>query len=332
MKRIITVCFVLAALISNSFAQTDTVRTDTLWKVEGYGGINLNQVSFTNWAAGGENAISFSMIGLMAAKYKKDRHSWDNLLNMNYGVIWTKTDGMRKNEDKLELESKYGYALDKKRHWSLSVLGNFKSQFAPGYNYPNDSLVISKFAAPGYLTLALGIDYKPTDYFSLFMSPVTARILFVRDQDIANTGVYSNEGGTPIFDSTGTAIIGYSTLGEKTRFDFGGYLSAKFNKEVVKNVTIMSKLDVFANYTGETSDAKVPDVSWENAFLFKVNEWLSASLTLHLIYDKEIMIPKDENDNGEFELNEFGSRVQFREALSLGLTYKFRNKNVPAPK
>lgn len=315
--------FTFAIAIFSMLGTAQDLAPDSSWKVEGYGAINLNQVSFTNWAAGGDNSISFSLVGFLQAKYARNKHNWDNSANLQYGLIRTDEFGLRKNEDKIELESKYGYILNKKKTLLLSALGNFKSQFANGYNYPNDSLVVSKFAAPGYLTLGIGLDWKPKDYFSLFISPATGKITFIRDQTIANfwpdttinRGAYGNE-----IDAT-------TGIGEKQVFQFGAYFNAKFQKEVVKNVTILSKLELFQNYTGDTDESKMVDVNWETAFLFKINEWLAASLTLNLIYDKEISIPKDENDNGTIEAPaEFDDRVQFKEALGVGLTYKFNNK------
>ncbi|HXH20088.1 MAG TPA: DUF3078 domain-containing protein [Chitinophagales bacterium] len=307
-------------IISLDTSAQDAQNADTSkWKIDGYGSATFNQVSFTNWAAGGDNSISFALVGLLNTRYAINRHHWNNTVNLLFGLIRTDEFGLRKNEDKLEMESKYGFDFNKKRTLALSFLANFRSQFANGYNYPNDSVVISKLAAPGYLTLALGIDWKPLDYFSLFISPATGRILFIRDQNIANVGTYGNEAGVPVLDSQGN-IIGYNPEGEKNRFDFGALLSAKLNKEVVKNVTIISKLDLFSNYTGETSESRMADVNWETAFLFKVNEWLSASLTLSLIYDKEIMIPA-KDDPADLD-----DRVQFKEALGIGLTCKFDNQ------
>ncbi|MDZ4845001.1 MAG: DUF3078 domain-containing protein [Chitinophagales bacterium] len=321
------------------FAQ-DPVAADadtSKWKVEGFGATTINQVSFTNWAAGGDNSISFALKAFMTARYNSGRHHWDNGFNAEYGLLWTKAEGMRKNEDKIELETKYGYDINKKKTLLLSALGNFKSQFANGYNYPNDSIEISKFASPGYLTLALGIDWKPKDYFSVFVSPVTGKITFVTDQYLANTGIYGNEAGVaalengqPKIDTTTGRVI-FTADGEKVLFQFGAYLNARFQKEVVKNITVVSKLELFANYMGDTPEEKMIDVNWETALLFNINEWFAASLTLNLIYDKQTRIAKDENEDGKIELNEFDDRVQFKEALGLGLTYKFNNKKEPKP-
>lgn len=286
---------------------------DSSWKVEGYGAATFNQVSFANWAAGGDNSFSLSLIGLLQARYAKNRHMWNNRVSLLYGIIWTDEFGLRKNDDKIELESKYGFTLNEKKTLLLSALANFKSQFASGYNYPNDSAVVSRFAAPGYLTVGLGIDWKPADYFSLFISPATGKITFVSDQNIANSGVYGNDAA--VYDASGNII----TKGEKTRFQFGAYLNARFQKEVVKNVTLMTGLELFENYTGDAPASRMVDVNWETAFLFKVNGWLAASLTLHLIYDKEIRIPA-KDDPADMD-----DRLQFREALSIGLSCKFNN-------
>jgi len=311
-----TFVLILASLMTASAQDT---APDSSWTVDGYGSATLNQVSFTNWAQGGDNSVSFTLIGLMNAKYAKERHHWDNYASLLIGVIRTKEFGVRKNDDKLELETKYGYDLNNKKTVSLSLLSNFRSQFANGYNYPDDSTVISKFAAPGYLTLALGIDWKPVSYFSLFISPVTGRVLLVTDPDIANTGIYGNDAA--VYDSIGNIV----TEGDKVRFDFGALVSAKLNKEVIKNVTVVSKFDLFSNYLGDTKESRMVDVNWETGVLFKVNDWLAASLSLTLLYDKEIKIAKDDNDNGTIEADEIKDRVQFKEALGVGLSYKFNN-------
>ena len=56
---------------------------------------------------------------------------------------------MHKNDDKIDFTSKYGYKTSK--NWNIASLVNFKSQFTKGYNYPNDSTVISNFLAPAYI-------------------------------------------------------------------------------------------------------------------------------------------------------------------------------------
>src|ERR1051325_11463913 len=90
-------------LLPSKILSAQNATPDSSWKVEGYGGVNFNQVSFTNWAAGGDNSISFSLIALLQAKYAKGNHNWDNSANLLFGLIRTEEFGVRKNEDKLEL-------------------------------------------------------------------------------------------------------------------------------------------------------------------------------------------------------------------------------------
>jgi len=63
------------------------------------------------------------------------------------------------------------------------------------------------------------------------------------------------------------------------------------------------------------------DVNWELLISMKVNKYISATITTQLIYDDDINIAVD-NNNDDI-IDEFGPRVQFREVLGIGLSYKF---------
>lgn len=160
------------------------------WKKGGFASLNFNQVSFTNWAAGGQDAISTTFIGNAFAKYKKDRTSWDNNLDITYGLLKNKSQNLRKNEDKIDFYSKVGVSATKTINWAGVV--NFKSQFADGYNFndPDEKRpVISKFMAPAYLVASIGIDWKPYEFLSLFISPATGKYTFVTGDSIAATNL-----------------------------------------------------------------------------------------------------------------------------------------------
>src|SRR5688500_10621521 len=122
---------------------------------------------------------------------------------MAYGMVKLNDQDAQKSDDKIELNSKYGYDAYK-NIWSYTLLLNAKTKFAPGYNYPNDSVKISDFAAPAYVLLALGMDYKPVDYFSVFISPLTAKFTIVTDQDLADAGAFGVDPAT------------YNDIGQKT--------------------------------------------------------------------------------------------------------------------
>ncbi len=307
MKRIL-----LAATIILSIA-VQAQEKDTTWKKGGDAGLNFSQSSFTNWAAGGENALSLTAFTNVFANYKKGENTWDNSLSLAYGMIQTGNTALRKNEDKIDFTSKYGrYAFAK--HWYYSALVTAKTQFADGYNFPNDSNAISRFAAPAYATAALGLDYKTTDNsFTLFIAPATLKTTIVNDQSLADKGAYGVEAAER--DS-----LGYVTkLGKKVRYEAGGYLRAQFKKDIAKNVNLATKLELFSNYLDRPQNI---DVNWELLLNMKINKFLSCNLATQMIYDNDIPVPVERNENG-VKVMGTGPRLQFKEVLSLGLSVKF---------
>ena len=308
MKKIILSLSIIVCLNNFSNAQ------DTLWRKGGIINLNFNQTSFDNWAAGGEDAISASALLSAFDNYKKGRTAWDNSLDLGYGMLKQGEQKLRKNEDKIDFTSKLGYAVNSKNKLFYTALLNLKSQFDNGYNYPNDSVVISKFGAPAYVTFALGLDYKPNKYFSVFVSPLTMKMTIVGDRDLADAGAY---GVNPAeYDSFGNK----TKDGEHNRTEFGAYLNAKFQKDIMQNVNLLTKLDLFSNYA---EDPQNVDVNWEVLIAMKINKLLSASISTQLIYDDNIPVPLFSDVNGVRTQTGAGPRTQFKEVLAIGLSYKF---------
>ncbi|MES2140279.1 MAG: DUF3078 domain-containing protein [Bacteroidota bacterium] len=306
-----TFTLVPAMLIAiSSIAQTpDTTKN---WKKGGLISLNFSQASFTNWAAGGENAVSGVALFNAFSNYKKDKNIWDNSIDLSYGLLQSGTNAIRKNEDKIDLSSKYGrYAFYD--HWYYSALLNFKSQFADGYNFPNDSVVISRFMAPGYLLGAIGFDYKANAYFSLFISPVTSKTTFVNDQRLADAGAFGVDKAE--YDINGVKIKD----GKLVRTEVGAYLRMTYKKDIVKNVNFGTKLELFSNYFENPENI---DVNWEVLIGMKINKYLSSSISTQMIYDHDIPVPVERKVNGISEAGA-GPRLQFKEVLSIGFAYKF---------
>jgi len=289
--------------------------TGKAWKLGGVISVNGQQVSLTNWAAGGNNSISVGTLLSLYAKYKRGKSTWDNNLDLAYGVV--KQGGVKKwwkNDDRIQFTTKYGrHAFDK---WYYSALGDFRTQFAPGYNYPNDSIYISKFMAPAYAIAALGLDYKPNDKFSLFISPVTGKFTFVNDDSLARTGSFGVQKEIRDPENGGAIIQNY----KRHREEFGAYLKAMYNTKVMENMTFQTTLELFTNYM-ETHFGNV-DVNWTTLTSFKVNKFFSATLATQLIYDNDINVPRNTpGKNGTM-----GPDVQFKQVLSLGFSYNFARK------
>ena len=277
-------------------------QEETGWKTGGLTNLNLSQTSLVNWAAGGENSVSASGLVSLFANKKTEKYSWANSLDLGYGLLFTGQgdDGTTvKTDDKIDFTSKYGQqAFDK---WYYAALVNAKTQFANGYNYPNDSVAISKFFAPAYVVGALGLDYiADNESFSLFIAPVTAKMTFVADDVLANAGAFGVDSG------------------KHMRTEIGGYLKASYKTNLMEGIDWQTKLDLFSNYA---ENPEYVDVSWENLISFKVNKYISASITTHLLYDHDVEIGKDTDDDGVAD--EFKPRIQFKEVLGIGLAYSF---------
>ncbi|HEY0679482.1 MAG TPA: DUF3078 domain-containing protein, partial [Chitinophagaceae bacterium] len=127
----------------------DTIQKT--WKTGGTLGLNLSQGSLSNWAAGGDDfSLSINSVISYFAFYKRDKHSWDNSVDFNLGYVRTTSLGSRKNDDRFDILSKYGYALGPKVN--VGGLFNFRTQFFKGYTYSGETRTFaSDFLAPAYI-------------------------------------------------------------------------------------------------------------------------------------------------------------------------------------
>jgi len=292
MKKIFSIIIIFFSPVL-LFAQETEEQDSTLgWTYTGTGTLSFSQVSFSNWAAGGENSVSFNGLAIAGANYKSKSFIWDNNIILAYGLLKQGKKDFRKTTDKIELSTKFG--LHAVKNWYYSALVGFKTQFNKGYEYDDDAgtqTLVSDFLAPGYLNLAIGMDYKPSKAFSLFIGPISGRTTFVTDT---------------------TLSVKYGVDANKTiRNEFGGTVKAAVNKDIVKNVNLTSQLTLFSNYTENPQNI---DVDWQILFTMKVNKFLSANLNFQFIYDDDIMITDKDGNTGP--------RLQIKELFGLGLTYK----------
>ena len=289
----------VSAQTTKKLPEPQIVEKDSVsfWTKGVFFNFGFSQVSLSNWAAGGNSSLSGNAIVNLHAKYKKGIHTWDNILNCGYGLLKQSNEEVQKTDDNIEITSKYGRISKKK--WSYAALFNFNSQFSPGYNYSNNNDKISTFLAPGYLHGAIGMDYNPKPFLSLFLSPITSKTTIVTDVKLSESGAFGVD------------------KGKKIRSELGGYFRANFTKEIMKNIKLNSTLALFSNYIDKPENV---DVNWEMLVLMKVNKFITISINTKLIYDDDINIVKDADGDGVNEVN--GPRTQFKEILSLGFSYK----------
>ena len=287
-----------------TYAQEETPKN---WTSKGTVGLNFSQSYLSNWAAGGDNALNWQGILNYSINYAKNKEKWENGIALKLGYSHLGDAKPIKTDDQIELNSLYGYKATEKLFYSLAF--SFKSQFAEGFDYKNDSTTpISKFLAPGYITLGIGMEWVPSKIFQLNFSPLTGRITMVNDQDLADAGAFGVDAAT--YDATSGAKL---TDGKTSRFEFGSKVSAKLNVDIAPNVNFSSKLELFSDYLDNPQNI---DIDWQNLITMKVNSWLNANISANMIYDDNIAITDKDG--------KIGPRLQFKEVLSLGLSYNFK--------
>lgn len=230
MNKIGILFFALSTMgIGTLSAQTADSTQTSPWTKEGFAGLKLTQVSLTNWAAGGDNSVAFDLQGTYQINYKKEKHLWTNRLELAYGLNKTGEDGTRKANDKIYLNTNYGYSIAK--NWYASAFATFQTQFSPGYDYSvNKDVSISEFMAPGYLTTGLGFTYDPGKIFTVVLSPASWRGTFVLNDRLSDEGAYGVDPGKHLLSA------------------FGANLKGEVKYEFLKNMTVYSRLDLYSDY------------------------------------------------------------------------------------
>lgn len=269
------------------------------WEYTGITGLNLNQASFSNWTAGGVNSVAFSALGKFTANHKKDKFSWNNNLNLLYGMVKNEGEDLRKNEDILELITVPGYDLSK--HWSLTGYVSFKTQFSNTYDVGDDPPLISTFLAPAYLTISPSLRYAPVEWFYLLLSPATAKFTFVMDQELADKGSF---GVIPAeYDENEVKVKD----GENTLIYLGPFAEAYFKKELAKGFTFESRLNVlYTLINRDNLESTDVDFNWENFLNYQFARYFSISGFVHFAY-----LPAQSR------------QLQVKQTFGIGLSYSF---------
>ena len=298
--------------------------------------IKFGQTSLTNWAAGGDNTTTLQAFIDGNANYKKNDLFWNNRLQLDYGFVYASSKPiLQKSDDRIYLESKFGYKNANMKNFSLSINYDFKSQFNTGYDYLTPSLpegdiprneliqywkdarkVKSGFLAPAYTNLSVGIDVKPFKWLSLNIAPSSVGVVIVRNEALRkNYGMQLREE----WKDKDLSQVSAENLGacyRSARFEFGAQLKADIAVNVNDNFKYTSQLVLFSNYLDKPENMRV---NWDNRFDWKLAKYFSLTLTTNMIYDDKVMIFSEKDGQTK-------QRVQFKESLLFGFTWTIASK------
>lgn len=332
MKKFLLSLLALATGVA-TYAQ-DTTAAPKKWDVGGMGSLTYSEVGLFNWAAGGQSNMTLIGNLNLYSNRKYTNASWENSLDLAYGFIknnfiFDPSAPVTKAEDKIDFNSKFG-----KKAWSEKVnyasLVNFRTQFAPGLATPGAPVYVSKALAPAYLVVAVGLDFKPNEALSFFVSPVSGKMTIVTDDSLAGVSSF----GVNQRDENGDLRPG---AGLNTRMEFGATFRAKFKKDIMKNVGLETNLELFSNYIDRPQNV---DVRWSNNLVARINKYITATLITDMIYDHDVLIPLVDakgaprysinpntglpyTDGNGTPIQRKGPRVQFKQVFGLGFAYKF---------
>lgn len=283
--------------------------------------LGFNQTSLFNWAAGGNNTVTLAAGMDLKANYKKDLAAWTNRLQTDYGFLWSsdKRGLLQKNKDRIKFESKFAYKTKKDSKWNYSASLDFRSQFAPGYKDFEEiegkwiGKQVSKALSPGYLDLALGLEWKPNDWFDLNLSPLDGGMVICTDKDLRPTY------GMKRKDDTDPLSPYRSTL-----FQLGARLKTNVAVSINDNFKYETQVILFYDYLYDydaPNTSKFPiRVNWDNKISFQVGRFFKIGLDTWMIYDPIILFSAQDPSVGTH-------KVQFKEFFSVNFTYTFQRKN-----
>lgn len=294
MKRLTAAVLLLFVMSASLMAQEkkEEKKPESHWKKGIVATLGFSQLSLTNWAAGGSGQLSLNTLADLYANYTKGKCIWNSELQAGYGFIESYETGFRKSDDRLVLDSKFGYKAVEKLY--ISAVFNFRSQFAKGYKSETDKTLVSDLLAPANTSLGLGIDYTPTKSISINVAPLTGKVVMVRVPELR--------------EKYGNAVDQFA------RFELGAQIKIDGRIDV-ENFKVNSSLILFSDYLKNPQNIKV---NWDTTVTAKISKHFSFTLLTNLIYDDNVKLNKKNRKTGE-EYQAAG--VQFKELFTIGFSY-----------
>ncbi len=275
----------------------------------------LNQMAFSNWAAGGEGSLSAKATMDYDLKYTHKKFIFDHSAKLAFGMVGYVDKRVEKTDDKIDMLLAFSRKWHKK--WDFTGLIVFKSQFANGYKYPDDSTLISSFMAPAYLTVSLGFNFKPTKKFQLFLSPMAGKLTMVMNDELANKGAYGVR--KAVVDTAGHILV----PGKQYNGKLGMNIVTSYKGKIGKSIDVNTSLNLYNNYIDpDPGNRWNIDIDWDNRLIFSFTKFFATVLYFHIKYDDDAVIPGYKIIDGEKVKVSEGPKTQFKESIGLSFTYK----------
>lgn len=260
MKKIVLGLLAVFATFSVQAQEAETVENTSNWTSKGNFTFLVNQSSFSNWQAGGDNNLSGNINVNYDLNYKKDDWTWDNKAIVSYGLSKIKGDKQKKTNDRLDVSSLLGKQAAK--NWYYSAFMNFKTQMDSGID--KDGNRNSHFMSPAYLQIGPGMLWKKNDNLKVNIAPATSRFIFVHNHF------------TELGDAFGVK------QGKSMEYQLGMSVNAYYKFNIMENVSVENMLNLYSNYLEDPQNVVL---DYQLNVVMKINKYLSTNLTFQTIYD-----------------------------------------------
>jgi hypothetical protein len=329
MKRILSIIFLLLTVGSiQVHAQDRLMLADTLlingdtiimlgdsviikqpakpvyWDRGGSFNLSIQQVSLSNWNAGGASSMALNTGLNLFANYKKDNIIWDSRLTVNAGFNRQSERRFttRKTNDNFIFLSKYGRELGDRLFLSTQI--DARTQLLAGYRYfrpPGAELEsrsrISDLLAPAYIQSSTGLNYRRDfpnkNKLSLIASPFTGRFTIVMDDSLSRAGAF---GVLP---------------GERVRAEAGLSFGSSTDFEIIDNIRWKADLNLFTNFERLGNFV----VNFNSIINMRVNKYITTRIETVLIYDESVFIQQNDGPPKR--------AIQFQNMINFGLALDF---------
>ncbi len=235
------------------------------WKHNMIAGLNLSEVSFKDWAQGGENALSYTVYLNGFSVQNLEFTNWTNSYKLDFGQTRLGSQGLQKTDDDIYFESLLIYKFG--LYINPYVSATLRTQFAKGFVYDQlgNGTEVSNFFDPAFLTQSIGAAYKP-------VPELTTRLGVGLREIITSQHTHYVDPTLP------------EPQGPKTKVEGGLESATNLEWNFAENMLLTSKLEIFDAF--KEMDHLI--VRSDNVIAAKVNKLITASLSVQILNDPNV--------------------------------------------
>lgn len=248
-----------------------------------------NHVS-ANWHQGGNSNFAFLSLVQGELIYDNQKNTvWENKLEWRVGFNKIQSERairqLNINDDILRFNTKLGIKAG--GNWYYSVSGEAITQLFDNYKAFDSEEFKARLLTPVRVNVGVGMDFKYKKIVSVMFAPLAFKYIYMRDTVTVSPNLFGLQ------------------KGQNQLKQFGSSIRANANLKILNDWNIESRFTFYTNY-------KKVEIDWNIVNNFVINRFLTTRLELNPRFDNTIILKEGEK-----------SKIQFKELLSIGFTFRF---------